>query len=209
MDVRRWCSRSGGTQSGNARSVAAEGAAVAGHGDGDAVSLPLLERQWSSLLHPTESRSSTTLKERERERDIRRKKKKSCGFRGCLLSCPKRENLGRHSAYSANIQHLNKMMKVGINRQGSRQGSQPPFQRRNSARNIYRSSRNSTRIAGRFSLGDKGVAAGGWGLGGGRNKEASAKEKREDSVLDLAVLASGRPSVDSHRKGWAPGLRSH
>ena len=44
LDVRRWCSRSGGTQSGNARSVAAEGEAVVGHGDGGAVSLPLLER---------------------------------------------------------------------------------------------------------------------------------------------------------------------
>ena len=30
---------------------------------GDGVSLPLLERQWSSLLLPTESRSSTTLRE--------------------------------------------------------------------------------------------------------------------------------------------------
>ena len=50
-----------------------EGAAVVGHGDGGAVSLPLLERQWSSLLLPTESRSSTTL--RERERDKRKKKK--------------------------------------------------------------------------------------------------------------------------------------
>jgi len=38
---------------------------------GGAVSLPLLERQWSSLLLSTESRSSTTL----RERDKRKKKK--------------------------------------------------------------------------------------------------------------------------------------
>ena len=57
--------------------VAAEGAVVVGHGDGDAVSLPLLERQWSSLLLPPESSSSTTL--RERERDIRKKKKKVVG----------------------------------------------------------------------------------------------------------------------------------
>ena len=56
--------------------MAAEGAAVAGHGDGDAVSLPLLERQWSSLLHPTESRSSTTLKERERERERHKEEEK-------------------------------------------------------------------------------------------------------------------------------------
>ena len=55
------CSRSGRTWSGNARSVAAECAAVVGHGDGGAVSLPLLERQWGSLLLPTESRSSKTL----------------------------------------------------------------------------------------------------------------------------------------------------
>ena len=45
--------------------MAAEGAAVVGDGDGDAVSLPLLERQWGSLLLPTELRSSTTLRERE------------------------------------------------------------------------------------------------------------------------------------------------
>ena len=68
--VRQWCSqsRNGRTRGGNARSVAAEGAVVVGHGDGDAVSLPLLERQWSSLLLPTELRTSTTLRERERER---------------------------------------------------------------------------------------------------------------------------------------------
>ena len=36
--VRRWCERSGRTWSGNARSVAVEGAAVVGHGDGGAVS---------------------------------------------------------------------------------------------------------------------------------------------------------------------------
>ena len=52
-----------------------EGEAVVGHGDGGAVSLPLLEKQWSSLLHTTESRSSPTLRERERERDKRKKKK--------------------------------------------------------------------------------------------------------------------------------------
>ena len=51
--------------------MAAEGAAVVGDGDGDAVSLPLLERQWSSLLLPTELKCSTTL----RERDKRKKKK--------------------------------------------------------------------------------------------------------------------------------------
>ena len=45
--------------------MAAEGAAVVDHGVGGTVSLPLLERQWSSLLLPTESRSSTTLRERE------------------------------------------------------------------------------------------------------------------------------------------------
>ena len=53
--------------------VAAEGAVVVGHGDGDAVSLPLLERQWSSLLLPTESRSSTTLRERERHKEEEKK----------------------------------------------------------------------------------------------------------------------------------------
>ena len=58
--------------------VAAEGAVVVGHGDGDAVSLPLLERQWSSLILPTELRTSTTLRERERER-VREKKKKVVG----------------------------------------------------------------------------------------------------------------------------------
>ena len=38
-------------------------------------------------------------RERERERGERKKdksKKKSCGFRGCLLSCPKSLDLGRH-----------------------------------------------------------------------------------------------------------------
>ena len=33
--------------------------------------------------------------ERERERESEREEKKSCGFRGCLLSCPKSLNLGR------------------------------------------------------------------------------------------------------------------
>ena len=55
--------------------MAAEGAADVGHGVGGAVSLPLLERQWSSLLLPTESRSSTTLREKERERQEEEKKK--------------------------------------------------------------------------------------------------------------------------------------
>ena len=53
--------------------MAAEVAAVVGHGDGGAVSLPLLQRQ----LLPTESRSLHHLeRERERERDKRKRKKK-------------------------------------------------------------------------------------------------------------------------------------
>ena len=48
------------------------------------------------------------------------------------------------------------------------------------------------------------------GFGGADETKRQARKKNgEDSVLDLAVLASGRPSVDSHCKGWAPGLRSH
>ena len=53
--------------------MAAEGAAVVDHGVGGTVSLPLLERQWSSLLLPTELKCSTTLSERETKG--RRKKK--------------------------------------------------------------------------------------------------------------------------------------
>ena len=70
--VRRWCSRSGRTWSGNARSVAAECAAVVGHGDGGAVSLPLLERQWGLFAPPD---GIEVFQNVVRERDKRKKKK--------------------------------------------------------------------------------------------------------------------------------------
>ena len=69
--------------------MAAEGAAVVGHGVGDAVATA---REAVELVAPPNGIEvfHHLERERERERDIRRKKKKSCGFRGCLLSCPKR-----------------------------------------------------------------------------------------------------------------------
>ena len=80
--VRQWCSQS---RNGNARSVAAEGAAVVGHGVGDAVATA---REAVELFAPPDGIEVFHNVERERERQ--KEEKKSCGFRGCLLSCPKR-----------------------------------------------------------------------------------------------------------------------
>ena len=75
--------------------VAVEGAAVVGHDDGGAVSLPLLERA-VELFAPPDGIEVFHHLERERERERHKEEeKKSCGFRGCLLSCPKSLNLGR------------------------------------------------------------------------------------------------------------------
>ena len=70
--VRRWCSQS---RNGNARSVAAEGAAVVGHGVGDAVATA---REAVELFAPPDGIEVFHYhaeRERERERDIRKKKK--------------------------------------------------------------------------------------------------------------------------------------
>ena len=64
-----------------------EGAAVVGHDDGGAVSLPLLERAVELFAPPD---GIEVFQKVERERERQKKEKKSCGFRGCLLSCPKR-----------------------------------------------------------------------------------------------------------------------
>ena len=72
--VRQWCSqsRNGRTRGGNARSVAAEGAAVVGHGVGDAVATA---REAVELFAPPDGIEVFHHLERERERDKRKKKK--------------------------------------------------------------------------------------------------------------------------------------
>ena len=50
------------------------------------------------VKRPSASTPRNRKREREREREREgRRRKKSCGFRGCLLSCPKSLNLGRHT----------------------------------------------------------------------------------------------------------------
>ena len=67
--VRQWCSQS---RNGNARSVAAEGAAVVGHGVGDAVATA---REAVELFAPPDGTEVFHNVERERQRDKRKKKK--------------------------------------------------------------------------------------------------------------------------------------
>ena len=64
-----------------------EGAAVVGHGDGGC-RLLATAREAVELFAPPDGIEVFQKVERERERQ--KKEKKSCGFRGCLLSCPKR-----------------------------------------------------------------------------------------------------------------------
>ena len=71
--VRQWCSQS---RNGNARSVAAEGAAVVGHGVGDAVATA---REAVELFAPPDGIEVFHHLEEERERETRGRKKKVVG----------------------------------------------------------------------------------------------------------------------------------
>ena len=147
--------------------MAAEGAAVVGHGDGDAVATA---REAVELFAPPDGIEVFHHLERGRERERQEEEKKSCGFRGCLLSCPKRENLGRQpmnlksESNSAILPREHKAihpegMTLMLQARGWLAwlaGVDHNTFWNEILENIYRSSLNSTRIAGRFSRGSEG-----------------------------------------------------
>ena len=63
--------------------------AVVGHGDGGS-RLLATAREAVELFAPPDGIEVFHHLERERERERQEEEKKSCMFRGCLLSCPKR-----------------------------------------------------------------------------------------------------------------------
>ena len=147
-----------------------------GHGDGDAVSLPLLERQWGSLLLPTESRCSINdYVERERDKE---EEKKSCGFRGCLLSCPKRLTLGRQrlvcvraarivlfyilSATTARNEGATARLFVELNEMRETRCPTLRHGKFETLREICTALPKIQRELRAVSLGERGVTAGGW-----------------------------------------------